>query len=252
MTRAASAFRLGCVKYLNARPLIHGWSGDVHFDHPAALCRMLSEGELDVAFVSSFEFLRNPLYWIVDSLCVASDGAVYSVFVAHREPLGDISEIRVDPNSRTSVNLLRCVLAQRGLDPRLVSDDADARLLIGDQAIHFRHQHGGEYEIWDLGAEWKRTTGLPFVFALWLIRPETPNAAAIAEDLRDTCRRNLAALNRVIGAQQDFPAEFCDRYFRQHLRFNLGDPEKAGLLHFRALCEKHGLLPPNAAPLRLI
>jgi len=48
--------RIGCVKYLNARPLIYGWSGAVDFDHPAALCRKLEHGDLDVALVSSLEY----------------------------------------------------------------------------------------------------------------------------------------------------------------------------------------------------
>ncbi len=252
MIGAATALRIGCVKYLNARPLIHGWLGEVHFDHPAALCRMLSDGELDVAFVSSFEFLRDPVYNVVDRVCLAAAGPVYSVFVAHREPLETVRQITADPNSRTSVNLLRCLLAERRLSGRIVSGEADARLLIGDQAIRFRQQHQGEYEFWDLAAEWKRATNLPFVFALWLVRPEVRDAGAIAEALRELCRQNAAAFDDIIAAQTDFSPEFCDRYFRQHLRFSFGDAEKQGLLHFRALCEKHGLLPPNATPLPLI
>ena len=252
MTRASPALRIGCVKYLNARPLIHGWPGEVHFDHPAALCRMLANAELDVAFVSSFEFLRDPVYAIVDAVCVAADGPVYSVFVAHREPLENVREITADPNSRTSVNLLRCLLAEGEHPARLVSAEAEAKLLIGDQALRFRQQHERKYEFCDLGAEWKHLTGQPFVFALWLIRPETQNGADIADQLRALCGQNVAALEHVIAAQEEFSAEFCDRYFRQHLRFTFGDVEKQGLLHFRALCEKHGLLSPNAMPLRLI
>ena len=252
MTGAAAALRIGCVKYLNARPLIHGWPGEVHFDHPAALCRMLADGELDVAFVSSFEFLREPIYGIVGGVCVAADGPVYSVFVAHRGRIEDVREITVDPNSRTSVNLLRCLLAERDLAPQLVSGHAEAKLLIGDQAIRFRQQHEGDYEFWDLAAEWKSATALSFVFALWLIRPGTANADDIANQLRALGRENLQELDEVIAAQQEFTHEFCDRYFRQHLRFTFGDAEKQGLLHFRALCEKHGLLSTNATPLRLI
>src|SRR5438309_615856 len=163
--------RIGCVKYLNARPLIHGWSGAVDFDHPAALCRKLELGDLDVAMVSSLEFLRRPIYRIVDKISISSRGPVYSVLVAHREELSRIQEIKLDPASETSVALLRCLLAQRGLNPRLVSwdryladetvedhrQDADAtpRLLIGDQAIRFR-QKQSDYRLWDLGEEWKK------------------------------------------------------------------------------------------------
>ena len=244
--------RIGCVKYLNAQPLIHGWPGKVHFDHPATLCRMLSDGELDVAFVASFEFLRDASYSIVDRVCVAADGPVYSVFVAHCQPLERVDTITADPNSRTSVNLLRCLLAERQIDADLASGAADAELLIGDQAIRFRQQHEDEYGFWDLGEQWKLATGLPFVFALWLIRPGTPNPRGIADELRALCRRNVAAFDEIIAAHPEFPPDFCDRYFREHLRFIFGDAEKEGLLHFRALCEKHGLLPPNATPLRLI
>ncbi len=244
--------RIGCVKYLNAQPLIYGWPGDVYLDHPAVLCRMLADGELDVAFVSSFEFLRDPIYSIVDGVGVAADGPLFSVFVAHRGPIEDVAEITVDPNSRTSVNLLRCLLGERALRAQLVSGEADARLLIGDQAIRFRETHGSEFEYWDLAAEWKRTTRLPFVFALWLIRPQTPNAHEIASQLRQLRDRNLAALDQVIAAHPEFAPDFCDRYFRQHLRFSVGAEEKQGLLRFRALCEKHGLLKPNATPLPLI
>ena len=77
--------RLGCVQYVNARPLVRGWPGLVEFDHPSVLCRRLAAGQLDVALVSSFEFLRHPIYSIVDGVAIASNGPVYSVFVAQLE-----------------------------------------------------------------------------------------------------------------------------------------------------------------------
>ncbi|HMJ05682.1 MAG TPA: menaquinone biosynthesis protein [Chthoniobacterales bacterium] len=244
--------RIGCVQYLNAQPLIHGWPGPVLFDHPAALARQLAGHELDVALVSSFEFLRHPIYRIADDLAVATHGAVYSVFVAHKGSIEDVSGITLDPASATSVNLLRCLLAERGLNPKLHTESADARLLIGDQAIAFRAQYENEFNYWDLGAEWKRATGLPFVFALWLIRPEVREPGAIAQQLRARRDANLNALEEVIAAQKNFAPEFCAFYFRECLRFDFGEAEKAGLLRFRSLCEKHRILPPNDAPLGVI
>src|ERR1043166_653488 len=111
--------RIGCVKYLNARPLIRGWPGDVEFDHPSALCQRLANGELDVALVSSFEFLRNPIYRIVDDISISSHGPVYSVVVAHRAEISEMEEIELDPASETSVHLLRCLLVDLGLTPQL-------------------------------------------------------------------------------------------------------------------------------------
>ena len=247
--------RIGCVKYLNARPLIRGWSGEVEFDHPSALCKRLANGELDVALVSSFEFLRNPIYRIVDDVSVSSDGPVYSVVVAHYGNLSQIKEIELDPASQTAVNLLRCLHAEVGCNPRLVRRNTGvspagaksisarrAQLLIGDQAIRFRESHAGEFRFWDLGEQWKKLIGLPFVYALWLIRPEVPDAKTIASRLRTLRDENLADLDRLIAAETDFDRQFCACYYREHLRFNFGEQEKEGLRTFAKLCAKHGLL----------
>jgi predicted solute-binding protein len=307
------SLRIGCVKYLNARPLIRGWDGDVCLETPAVLCRKLASAELDVALVSSFEFFRNPIYAIVDGISISSDGPVYSVFVAHRGSISQIEEIELDPASETSVNLLRCLLGARRVSPRLVvrdgvekraqrevlgsaescpersrtgcrpavagglpataddvlpseelidtsrqvaetgrlaarapqtslSSDA-AQLLIGDQAIRFRQGDGHEFEYWDLGAEWKKSIGLPFVYALWLIRPEVSDAKAIADRLRALRDGNLANLDALIAAEEDFDHEFCKVYYRENLRFHFGEKEKEGLQVFQKLCVKHGLLP---------
>ncbi len=117
-----NSLRIGCVKYLNARPLIRGWPTEVEFDHPSTLCERLANGELDVALVSSFEFLRNPIYRIIDDVSISSDGPVYSVVVAHRDEISEIDEIELDPASETAVNLLRCLLGELGLKPRLIGN----------------------------------------------------------------------------------------------------------------------------------
>ncbi len=262
-----SSLRIGCVKYLNARPLIRGCPGGIEFDHPSVLCERLAKGELDVALVSSFEFLRNPIYRIVDEVSISSDGPVYSVVVAHRGDISEIKEIELDPASQTAVNLLRCLDAETavnllrcldaevGFNPRLVRRNTGvspagaksisarrAQLLIGDQAIRFRESHAGEFRFWDLGEQWKKLIGLPFVYALWLIRPEVPDAKTIASRLRTLRDENLADLDRLISAETDFDRQFCARYYREHLRFNFGEEEREGLRTFAKLCAKHGLL----------
>lgn len=259
--RDSGPLRIGCVKYLNAQPLIFGWPGEVLFDHPASLCRKLADAEIEVACVSSFEFLRNPIYKIADGVAVGADGPVYSVFLVHDEPLEDLRAITLDCASQTSVNLLRCLFAERGMSPTFVADaapnqspigDGRARLMIGDQAIRFRERYAEKHGYWDLGAAWKKATGLPFVFALWLLRPELSDISEIADRLRERRDENLRSLDQVIAAQTEFTPPFCEFYFRSCLRFGFAEPEKAGLLLFRSLCEKHGILPANQTPLRLV
>ena len=252
--------RIGCVKYLNARPLIHGWPGPVTVDHPAALCAQLARGELDVALVSSFEFLRNPVYRIVDDISISSAGPVYSVFVAYAGET-PLPEIEVDPASQTSVALLRYLVDERGYSFRSFETPVDilspleperARLLIGDQAIRFRQKFADSYSYWDLGEEWYGLTKLPFVYALWLVRPEVSGAEIIADRLRALRDENLRKIDNLIAEESEFDREFCVRYYREHVRFNFGEMEKEGLISFQHLCEKHEILPHRVLDLRLI
>ena len=258
--------RIGCVKYLNARPLIYGWSGAVDFDHPAALCRKLEDGDLNVALVSTLEYLRRPIYRIVDGVSISAHGAVHSVIVAHNEDLSRAQEIDIDPASETSVALLRCLLRQRRFNPRLrvrntdlqsvrpaelhsagpeTADNMSAgrtgqlpvfRLLIGDQAIRFRAEHGEGYHYWDLAETWTKLTSLPFAFAFWLIRPEIKNAKEIADKLRALRDHNVASIDELALSQSEVSPKFCRKYYREHLFFDFGEREKAGLREFHYHC----------------
>jgi len=241
--------RIGCVKYLNARPLILGGPADVVLDHPSVLCAELARGELDVALVSSFEFLRNPIYRIVDGISISSDGPVYSVVVAHVGEISAAEQIELDPAAETSGNLLRCLLSELKLRPQFVATSTSslakvrARLLIGDQAVRFRQQHGNEFQFWDLGENWQKLVGLPFVYALWLLRPEVVDPKSVADRLRALRNKNLADIDNLIAAEKEFDRGFCGRYYREHLRFSFGEREKKGLRAFQELCQKHDLLP---------
>jgi chorismate dehydratase len=257
------SLRIGCVKYLNARPLIRGWAGDVDFDHPSALCRKLAAGELDIALASSFEFLRNPVYRIVDDVSISSAGAVYSVVVAHTGDISEIVEVELDPASETSVNLLRCLLAELRQRPRLIQNmdlqsvrpaelrpaelngPHRARLLIGDQAIRFRQRHARECHFWDLGEQWNKLVGLPFVYALWLIRPEVRDSKSIAERLRKLRDENLTKIAELVAEEKEFDYDFCCRYYRENLRFSFGKEEKQGLTEFHECCVNLQLLQTN-------
>ena len=89
---ALRKLRIGCVKYLNSRPLICAYDGRVIFEHPSVLARMLAARELDAALVPTFETLRSPNYQLVDNAAIACDGPVYSVILAYR---GELSEAQV-------------------------------------------------------------------------------------------------------------------------------------------------------------
>lgn len=274
---ALAAVRVGCVQYLNSKPLIYGCDAPVDFDHPSGLAHDLVDGKLDVALVPVFEALRHPPWLAVDEVAIACDGPVFSVFLAHRCPIGDVAEITLDSASLTSVHLLRVLLAEfHGLPlecgrisgslqrlPLLVPErhtapglkhraDEEARLLIGNQAIDFRLANPEGWQYLDLGAEWKRYTGLPFVFALWLMRPSLPNADAIAAELREIKYDGVAHITEIVSADTEYTPEVSTPYLTEHIRFGFGPREKAGLEKYRQLLAKHGFIEPDGEPLSFI
>jgi chorismate dehydratase len=187
-------------------------------------------------------------------VAVGCDGPVFSVFLAHRGALGGIRSVALDPASLSSANLLRVLLAEfHDMRPAFGSG-GEARLLIGNQAIEFRRAEEGksDWQFLDLGAEWKRCTGLPFVFAVWAVRAETADAAAVADAFRRLKDAGIAQIPALI-AQEDFgDEEMRRRYLTDCLRFGIGSRGKEALELYRALLAKHRLIEGHPAPLQFI
>ena len=246
LDRCLAPFRVGSVDALNAVPLTRGIEDEVTFAPPSTLARMLRRDELDAALVSVVEVLFTDRYDILDGMAIASLGEVKSVLLAHRRPLEEIREVFLDPASLTSVNLLKVLLAERGLTPDFKPlpeyDDApklDAVLLIGDRALDFafaRHPHS----IWDLGAAWFQLTGLPFVYAVWALRRGVENAA-LRRALREARDFGLDTLDQTIQSRKEYTREFRQDYLGWHIHYHLGSDEKRGLARFMELLRKHGL-----------
>ena len=131
-----------------------------------------------------------------------------------------------------------------------------ARLIIGDQAIRFRQNHADAYQFWDLGEQWKKLTELPFVYALWLIRPEVSDAESIAQRLRVLRDENLGNLSSVLADMADnkggITREFLDHYYNEHLQFSFGTREKQGLHTFADFCAKHRVLSQEVGEFDLV
>jgi chorismate dehydratase len=246
--------RIGCVQYLNSKPLIHGYTGTVTLEHPSSLARDLSAGQLDVALVPTFEVLEHPHYALVDDVAIASDGPVFSVILAYRGDLRGIRSVKLDPASRTSQNLVRVVLAEfHGLYPEFGAA-GEAELIIGNQAIEYREQHARDrrIQVLDLGEEWKRCSGLPFVYALWAVKPDLPNLSEIADAFRALKHNGLANLEAIIAEDDTGTPEFRRRYLTEHIRFDLRDGEKRGIAQFRELLAKHGRIEGTRPELQFV
>lgn len=260
---------MGAVQYLNTRPLVHGLAArgvDVVYDLPSRLADRLSAGLLDVALIPSIELFRGNGYRVVSNACIGCRGPVMSVKLFFRTVPARVERLAVDEGSRTSGTLARILLAERhGVTPRIEAlpigaglDDttADAVLLIGDRAIG---SHRGSFQlVWDLGDEWCRWTGLPFVFAVWAARPGVAVSGIdqLLEEARDSGRANLAAIAAVEAAPHGLTVPQCLGYLRDNLHYDLGPPEREALSVFYRRAKALELAPAGfdvaaALPARL-
>lgn len=188
---------------------------------PARLNRLLAAGEIDVCPSSSIEYGKNPdRYLILPDLSISAVGPVKSVLLFSRTPLEalDGADIGMTVESDTSVTLLRIILASfHGFSNRLERTDLPlaaaleafpALLLIGDSALKGTLGRGGHY-VYDLGELWHRFTGLPFVFALWLVRREavTERPSEVARLGADLVRAKGIAY----GSYPEIAAESAER-----------------------------------------
>ena len=241
-------FRIGSVHYLNAAPLTRGIESELIFTTPAKLAQMLQRDELDAALVSITEVLLNDRYDILDGIAIASLGEVFSVLLAHKKPLVEVKEIFCDTASLTSVNLLKVLLAERGLKPEFkplesypAAHEKDFVLLIGDPAIEFqRAPH--EHEIFDLGSAWLELTNLPFVYAVWALRRGINNKE-LRYELKGSKNYGLETLEQLIETREEFDEDFRRDYFEWHIHYHLATDEKRGIAKFCELLEKHQLGP---------
>jgi chorismate dehydratase len=241
-------FRVGSVGFLNTAPLTRGLEDEVIYATPARLAEMLQRDELDAGLVSVVEVLFNDRYDILDGIAIASLGEVKSVLLAHRKPLSEVTEVFCDTASLTSVELLRVLLAERGLKPQfkpLPSYDLaalpDYTMLIGDPALDFAlgpHEH----EIWDLGAAWFELTNLPFVYAVWALRRGIENSE-LRRHLREARDFGLDTLDSIIRTRTEYTYDFRKDYLGWHIHYHLGSDEKRGLRKFMELLRRHGCGP---------
>jgi chorismate dehydratase len=240
--------RVGAVQYLNTKPLVHGLAGlglDVSFDLPSRLADRLANGQLDVALIPSIEVFRGAGYRVVSDACIGCRGPVMSVRLFFRTQPGRVARLAVDEGSRTSATLARVLLAERfGIHPAieplpigagLDDTNADAVLLIGDRAIG---SHRGSFQlVWDLGDEWCRWKGLPFVFAVWAARADvSADQLARIEPLlsaaRNSGKANLAAIASAEAAAHGLTVPQCLSYLRDNLHYDLGPREREALSAF--------------------
>jgi chorismate dehydratase len=236
--------RLGRISYVNMAPVFHRLTNEVEevTGVPTELNRMLLEGGLDVAPISSIEYARNASRLrLLPRLCVSSEGAVDSIQLVTRIPLGQVRSVAVTPESATSVVLTRVLLPRAEIRP--LEAEADARLLIGDAALRSAFEDPTPHH--DLGRLWLERTGLPMVFAVWAApEPVVEGLGELQESLVASVRLARSEPERLAHEASErygYPAGFLARYFEK-LRYSFGPRERAGFYTFLEMARDVGEL----------
>lgn len=255
--------RVGAVNYLNTKPLIKHLARlapgvELVLDVPSQLALDLAEGRLDVGLIPSIEYFRSGHYTILPGISISSYGPVLSVKLCSKVPFEKITRVALDEGSRTSIALTDVLLHHLfDCHPRTeplplhkdpIESSADAVLVIGDRAIRIAD---GTYPFTlDLGYEWSRWTGLPFVFAFWAVADGVEISSELHQAFLLAKERGRAEIPQIAAAEARLLGldETRCRYYLEHvIRHELGDDELAGLSRFAELAAGRGLIPQGVS-----
>ena len=256
-------YRVGCVPYLNAKPLVRLFEDmkgevpvEVVYGVPSRLPEMLAGGHVQAIMVSSIEGLRIPGLRAADGVSISTQKEVLSVRLFSKVIPPLIRSVAFDQSSMTSNALARIILRERyecdvrGEMVAPVLEDMlaehDACVLIGDNGMR---AEGHGLHVLDLGSEWRRLTRLPFVWALWLgdegLTPELSmwlNAAALY---------GMARIDRVVmlaARETGFTVHQCENYLRRIMDYAFDEPHRQGMTEFGGHLQKAGIVSPAHFP----
>ena len=233
--------RVGIVNYLNTKPLLYGLERppikdliELAGNYPSKVAQMLLNDEIDLGLVPVAILSQLPEYHIEGDYCIGTEGEIASVALFSEVPIHEIKKVYLDYQSRTSVELLKFLMKEYwGIKPEIVQAENDeyreeikgttAGLVIGDRAFE---QRKISTFIYDLGSEWRKITGLPFVFAAWVSTKKLP-----ADFIEMFNQANALGLQHVDEIVNENPFELYDlsKYYKLHLSYKFDEQKKKGM-----------------------
>lgn len=287
--------RVAAISFLNPAPLLYNFEHapaaaelrtryTVHHTLPARCAAQLHAGEADLGLIPVAEL--TPDLRIVPGCTIASPRVVRSILLLVRSPPGQaqpdalraIRRVAADRASRSSTAYLRVllgrfygvapVLVQRPADPLAMLRNFDAALLIGDPALLARERRdeidravaagSGQFLHWiDIAQLWNEATGLPWVAAVWAVRPDALRPPAMgsagitpAQLIADLNASRVAGLGHIEEIVREWTPrlalspETIRTYLTENIRYDLNAPCIEAIRQFRAFAADLNILPP--------
>jgi chorismate dehydratase len=250
--------RIAAVSYLNTVPFIYGMEhanllrAELLLSPPSRCFSLFESGEADIALVPVGALISYPdNYQIVTSFCIGASAPVRTVALMSHSPLTEIRRIHLDAHSRTSVLLVQVLCRELwNIAPEFVPmedysvaeqpEAGDAFLFIGDKVFDYetRFPH-----IHDLAEGWQRLTGLPFVFAVWVAKPDAD--MEIIEALQQSLDYGTRHIREAIAYYGHSGKPYAYDYLTHNIDFNFDDRKRKALSLFM---EKGRMFAPRVEP----
>ncbi len=251
--------RVSVVQYLNTAPLVWGMlkgeqqgKYELSFTTPANCAEAVRQRAVEIGIIPSIEYQRLERAQIIAGISIASKNEAKSVLLLSKVPIEKIASVAVDNSSRTAAALLRILM--RKFYSRFITvtpsvpkpadmlKRADAALVIGDPALTYE---GQVPEVYDLAAEWKKCTGLPFVFALWVGHEDAKigRFRKDFEDSRDYGLTHVDDIAREYAPKLNMKEQGVKVYLTQNIDYSLDEENRKGLRHFFKLAREAGIIP---------
>ncbi|MBO8158434.1 menaquinone biosynthesis protein [Thermosyntropha sp.] len=270
--------RVGHIQFINCFPLFYGLIEkkflleiDLIKGTPTDLNQMLRENKLDLAPISSIAYAYDYKdYVLMPDISISCNGEVKSIYLFSKRPIEELDgkKIALSSISATSVNLLKIIMhffynikpdyfiSAPEIGAMLM--EAEAALLIGDDALRAKYKLSDRLYVYDLGQIWKEQTDLPMVFAVWAVRQEFAEknlkmVKIIKDTFTDSIKLSLEHIYDVAAkaAQwEDFTPEYLVDYF-QKLKFDFDKHKQEGLMEYYHYASKLGIIS-EVPPLKIL
>jgi len=246
--------RISAVRYANTYPFLYGLTESgfnkraiIETDHPSDCAAKLIEGRSDVGLIPVAAIPLMKESHIISDYCIGANGRVRTVQMMGNYEFKDVRRVYLDYRSRTSVNLIK-VLARHywkkdfiwidtseGFDFASVANN-EAVVLIGDQCFEFESHY--RYRC-DLAEEWKKYSGLPFVFACWISNKSLPDD--FVEDFNNALSlgvKNIDLVTERYGKSGSITGMELRKYLTENIDFLLDNEKKKAMSLFLDLLKR--------------
>lgn len=242
--------KISLVSYLNTLPFLYGINHrkpaadyELSLDIPSVCAKKLLNKEAELGIVPLAVCPQLTDYKTVTDFCIGADGAVDSVLLLSDVPLNEIEYIFLDYQSRTSVQLLQILAKQHwkirfqyrqshaGYEQQIGGKTAG--LVIGDRAFSLERKFKYAY---DLAAEWKQMTGLPFVFAVWVASKVVDNQ--FISSLNSSLAYGVEQIDSLLLSQKiNFPSKkiSLEHYLKKSISYRLDKPKREAIKLFLSM-----------------